>query len=68
MPRLSEGLAVARRLVGDREASRLVTERPTAVLNNLSPQGFGLTHKDAGQAKARPSMIDSWFGQRHRVP
>ncbi len=31
-PRLSEALLVARRLVGEREASRLVNERPAAVL------------------------------------
>lgn len=60
LPRLTEGLEVARRLVGDREASRLVIERPTAVLKNLPPEGFGLTHKEVG----RPSMIGRWFSKR----
>lgn len=64
LPRLTEGLAVARRLVGDHEASRLVTERPAAVLNNLPPQGFGLTPKAAG----RPSMIRTWFSRRRSLP
>lgn len=60
LPRLTEGLEVARRLVGEREASRLVTERPTAVMKNLSAQGFGLIHKEAD----RPSMISRWFSKR----
>lgn len=60
LPRLTEGLAVARRLVGDQEASRLVSERPAAVLENLSPQGFGLMPMEAG----RPSLISRWFSRR----
>jgi protein-tyrosine phosphatase len=60
LPRLTEGLEVARRLVGDTEANRLVAERPIAVLQNLSPQGFGLTHQEAG----RPSMMGQWFAKR----
>ncbi|MDG5975929.1 phosphotransferase domain-containing protein [Hydrogenophaga taeniospiralis CCUG 15921] len=68
LPRLTEGLEVARRLVGDREASRLVTERPAAVLANLPPPGFGLPPKDADQATGRPSMIRQWFSMRHPAP
>ncbi|WP_332748250.1 tyrosine-protein phosphatase [Hydrogenophaga sp.] len=64
LPRLSEGLEVARRLVGDREASRLVTERPTAVLKNLSPEDFEPTQKEVD----RPSMIGRWFSKRRPSP
>lgn len=64
LPRLTEGLEVARRLVGNREASRLVVERPTAVLENLSPEGFGLTQK----AAARSSMMGKWFPKRYASP
>jgi protein-tyrosine phosphatase len=61
LPRLTEGLEVARRLVGDKEAGRLVIERPAAVLKDLSPEGFELSPKAAG----RPSMIAAWFSKRH---
>ncbi|WP_137922398.1 CpsB/CapC family capsule biosynthesis tyrosine phosphatase [Hydrogenophaga sp. 2FB] len=64
LPRLTEGLEVARRLVGEGEASRLVVERPTAVLHNLPPQGFELTHKEVG----RPSMISRWLSKRRSPP
>ena len=37
IPCLSEGLAVAERLLGKTEAARLVLERPQAILDNLSP-------------------------------
>jgi len=37
IPRLSEGLAVAERLLGRTEAARLVNERPQAILDDLSP-------------------------------
>ena len=37
IPCLSEGLAVAERLIGKTEAARLVLERPQAILDNLSP-------------------------------
>ena len=57
LPRLTEGLEVARRLVGDKEASRLVTEWPAAVLNNLPPQGLGVRPKETD----RPSMIAPGF-------
>ena len=51
---------MARRLVGDQEASRLVNERPAAVLDNLPPQDFGLTPMEA----VRPSVISTWFSRR----
>lgn len=37
LPCLSEGLAVAERLIGHAEAQRLVVERPQAILSNISP-------------------------------
>ena len=37
IPCLSEGLAVAERLLGRNEAARLVFERPQAIIDNLSP-------------------------------
>jgi protein-tyrosine phosphatase len=36
-PRLSPGLAVAERLLGAKEARRLVVDRPAAILENLAP-------------------------------
>ncbi|MGE0350801.1 tyrosine-protein phosphatase [Hydrogenophaga sp.] len=41
LPRLSDGLKVVRRLVGDGEARRLVVDRPAAVLQNRPPQDAG---------------------------
>lgn len=63
LPRMTEGLAIARRLVGDQEASRLVTERAAAVLANLPAQDSGLTPMDA----ARPSVISTWFSRRRAL-
>ena len=37
VPCLSEGLAIAQRLLGPTEAARLVLERPQAILDDLSP-------------------------------
>ena len=37
VPCLSEGLAVAQRLLGKEEAARLVLERPQSILDDLSP-------------------------------
>lgn len=54
LPRLTKGLAVARRLVGDVEARRLVVERPEAVLKDLPPGEFALeTRKFDGFAVVR---------------
>ncbi len=63
LPRLTDGLKVARRLVGDHEASRLVNERPAAVLANLPPAGLGLTPKETD----RLSMISTWFSRRRSM-
>lgn len=63
-PRLSEGLEVVRRLVGDVEAQRMVVERPIAVLENLSPTDFGLPQKEA----SRPSAFGKWFSKVRSLP
>lgn len=59
LPRLTEGLEVARRLVGDLEAMRLVEGRPCAVLENLSPHDHGLPQKEAQRTKP----IGKWFSR-----
>lgn len=59
-PRLSEGLEVARRLVGSAEASRLVIEHPAAVLKSLPPQDAGLAREQA----TPPSRVRRWFSGR----
>lgn len=61
LPRLTPGLAVARRLVGDAEAQRLVVERPAAVLNDLPPEGFGLPRK----VMRRGSLLSRWLSSAH---
>lgn len=53
LPRLTEGLEVARRLLGDVEADRLVRERPLAIVENRAPQDFRLTQVEA--------PAPSWF-------
>lgn len=60
LPRLTEGLAVARRLVGEVEARRLVVERPNAVLNNVAPQDV----EPPEAAAARPSLLGRWWSGR----
>ncbi|NIM39771.1 MAG: capsular biosynthesis protein [Hydrogenophaga sp.] len=60
LPRLTEGLAVARRLVGEREASRLVNERPNAVLNNLPPRDV----ERPEVVTTRASLIGRWWSGR----
>jgi len=42
LPRLTEGLAVAQRLLGEDQARRLVLQRPQAILDNAPPQAFAL--------------------------
>jgi len=64
LPRLSEGLAVVRRLVGDVEAQRMVVDRPIAVLENLSPRDFGLPQKEA----SRTSVFGKWFSKVRALP
>ena len=60
LPRLSEGLAVAERLLGTEEARKLVTERPQAILENLPPEGFGLPQKEAKQASGVGKWLRRW--------
>ena len=57
LPRLTPGLEVARRLVGDAEALRMVVDRPAAVLNDLPPEDFGLPQK----VMRRGSLLSRWF-------
>lgn len=57
-PRLTEGLAVVRHLIGDTEAMRMVDERPRAVLDNRSPHDHGLTTPEPRKA---PSLIGRWL-------
>lgn len=62
-PRLTEGLAVVRQLIGDAEAVRMVDERPRAVLENRSPLDHGLTVQ---QPRKAPSAISRWLSRmRH---
>ena len=42
LPRMSEARELARRLLGEDEAQRLVVGRPQAVIDNLPPQEFAL--------------------------
>ena len=61
LPKLTPGLEVARRLVGDREATRLVVDRPAAVLNDLPPEDFALPEK----LVRRPSLLSRWFASAY---
>jgi protein-tyrosine phosphatase len=56
-PELSPALAIAQRLVGNEEATRLVLERPRAVLNNRPPQDFALQRSSA----TPPSGFARWW-------
>lgn len=46
LPRLSEGLAVARRLLGEDEARKLVLDRPQAIIDDAPPEPFALNVTD----------------------
>jgi protein-tyrosine phosphatase len=59
LPRLTEGLAVASRLVGDAEARRMVEERPQAILDNLPPQPFALPQMEARHT----SVFGKWLSK-----
>lgn len=59
LPRLSEGLEVARKLLGNLEADRLVNERPRAVLENRMPQSCGLPPIEV----PAPSWLKKWFSR-----
>ncbi|MEZ5645288.1 MAG: CpsB/CapC family capsule biosynthesis tyrosine phosphatase [Burkholderiaceae bacterium] len=57
LPQLSEGLAVAQRLLGDAEARKLVVDRPQAILDNAEPEPFAL-----GQAPPQaPGVWRRWW-------
>jgi len=56
-PELSPALEIARRMLGDEEAQRLVVERPRAVLDNLPPQDFALPSRPAPS----PSALARWW-------
>lgn len=64
LPRLSAGLEVVRKLVGDQEALRMVVERPQAVLDNLSPQDFGLSQTAPTATSGVGRWLGRWFGRR----
>ncbi len=59
VPCLSEGLAVAQRLLGREEAARLVLERPQAILDDLSP---GATAPLPERAVRRGWLARFWRG------
>lgn len=63
LPRLTKGLEVARRLVGEVEASRLVVERPEAVLNDVPPKAFALAPRTADGL----AVVKRWLS-RMRLP
>lgn len=58
-PCLSEGLAVAEKLLGKSEAARLVNDRPQAILNDLAPSG--VTPLPEG-VRARPGLLSRLWG------
>ncbi len=62
LPRLSEGLAVARRLLGEEEARKLVLDRPQAIMDNLPPDTFALAVDDEPQ----PSGWRAWWQMLRR--
>jgi len=61
-PVLSEGLEVARRLVGNAEADRLVAQRPRAILDDLPPASVPAPINE----KSRHSMLPDWLSRLHR--
>ena len=61
VPCLSEGLAVAQRLLGHEEAARLVLERPQSILDDLSP---GATAPLPERAVQRGWLARFWPGTR----
>jgi len=60
-PLLTEGRDAAIPRVGEAEATRLVSERPRAVWNNLDPQS--LTPPPGRQDRRRRSSGKGWFGR-----
>ena len=56
LPRMSDARELARQLLGEEEAQRLVEGRPKAVLENLPPQDVALPDKP----EARPGWLAGW--------
>lgn len=63
LPRLSEGHAVAQRLIGVAEAHKLVWERPQAILNNAAPVDFSLPLAP----QTRPGVWRRWLNAAQRL-
>lgn len=61
-PVLSEGLEVARRLLGDAEAQKLVLDRPQAIVDNLPPESVP-TPPQTGTAN---SVLIQWWSRLQR--
>ena len=61
-PVLSEGLEVARRLVGDDEARRLVLDRPQAILDDRPPESVPAPP----QEDMARSVLTQWLSRLHR--
>jgi protein-tyrosine phosphatase len=59
LPRISEAREMARRLLGDEEAQRLVVDRPQAVLNNQAPNLFPLPE----QPPQKGALVASWVSK-----
>jgi protein-tyrosine phosphatase len=64
VPVMSEGLAVAEKIVGAAEARRLVQDRPEALLRNLPPSQVPPLPEHAEPAGAR---LRGWLRQRLRL-
>lgn len=64
VPVMSEGLAVAQRIVGADEAQRLVQERPQALLRNLPPAQVPPLPEQREPASAR---LRGWLRRRLRL-
>lgn len=60
LPRLSEGLAVVARLVGDEEARRMVLDRPQAILDNRPPPP---PREPAARVASPPSLLGKWLSR-----
>lgn len=60
LPRLSEARELARRLLGDEEAERLVVGRPQAVLDNQPPQDWALPDAPAPTGNALAANWAQW--------
>ena len=59
-PRLSEARELARRLLGEEEAERLVVGRPQAVLDNLPPQDWALPETGRSRSHVSSALSSKW--------